>query len=97
MVLVWGFGDVASTLLAAAATSTPTRELNPLVGFLLQIDPLLVVLLKAIVVGTAAAALLASRDVVEGLPGWRAWFATMVAVGSLVVGNNLLVAVDALG
>jgi hypothetical protein len=95
LVLVWGVGDVASTVAAAGATGSPGLELNPLMRILLATDPLLVPLVKLVVVTVAGLALFAWRDVVEQVPGWRAWFATMTGIGSLVVCNNLLVAVAA--
>lgn len=96
LVLVWGVGDVGSTGLAAAATGSTALELNPLMRLLLQVEPLLVPLVKAAVVLAVAVALHGFRDAVEGLPGWRAWFLSMVGVGSLVICNNLAVAVAAL-
>lgn len=96
LAVIWGLGDVASTFFAAAATGAVGGELNPLMRVLLATDPVLVLVLKAAVVLVAAVALLSCRDVVERVPGWRVWFATMLGAGTLVVVNNALVGVAAL-
>jgi hypothetical protein len=95
LVLVWGFGDVLSTFLAAWATGPAGHELNPLVASMLAVEPLLVVALKAGVVLLAGTLLLAYRDVVVSVPGWWAWFGAVILAGSLVVANNTVVALVA--
>lgn len=95
LVLVWGFGDVVSTFLAARVTGAAGRELNPLVASMLAAEPLLVLALKAGVVLLAGTLLLTCRDVVVEVPGWRAWFGAVILAGSLVVANNTAVALAA--
>ena len=96
LVLVWGFGDVASTYFVVAATGTTVGEVNPLIRLMLDTEPLLVIALKAGVVCYAGVVLLACRDVVRRVPGWRAWFTLVVGAGALVVCNNALVGIAAL-
>lgn len=92
LVLVWGFGDVLSTFFAASATGSIAMEANPWMRILLSADPLYVIALKAAVVLYAGIVLLECRDIVERVPGWRAWFAGVVGIGMLVSANNLAVA-----
>lgn len=95
LVLVWGLGDVLSTFAAHAAAGRAGRELNPLVGLMLETEPLLVIALKAGVVLYAGVVLLVCRDVVRTVPGWRVWLSAVVGAGTLVVVNNLAVALVA--
>lgn len=97
LVLVWGLGDVVSTFFAVSLTGTTANELNPLVRVMLDTEPLLLLVLKAGVVLYAGVVLLECRDLVERVPGWRAWFAAVVGVGALVVLNNTAVGLAALG
>lgn len=94
LVLVWGLGDLTSTLFATAATGTASAEFNPWLRVMMAHEPLLVVAVKAAVVLYAGVVLLACRPVVERVPYWRAWFAAVVGVGTLVVANNTIVAVS---
>ena len=94
LVLVWGLGDVVSTLFAAGAAGAG-METNPWIRALLARDPLLVLALKATVVLLAGVVLLECRAVVERVPGWRAWFVGVLTAGSLVTLNNLLVGLAA--
>jgi len=96
LVFIWGLGDVLSTFFAVSVTGTTVNELNPLVRLMLETEPLLVLALKAGVVLYAGVVLLACRDLVERVPGWRLWFAGVVAAGMLVVANNTAVGLAAL-
>jgi hypothetical protein len=95
LVIIWGFGDAASTLFASGAAG-PGLEANPWIRVLLVHHPLLVVALKAAVVLYAGVVLLECRSVVESVPGWRAWFLGVVAVGATVVLTNVYVGLAAL-
>ena len=95
LVLVWGFGDAASTLFASGAAG-PGLEANPWIRLLLVHHPLLVVVLKAAVVLYAGVVLLECRSVVESVPGWRVWFLGVVGVGAAVVLSNVYVGLVAL-
>ncbi|MFB6296933.1 MAG: DUF5658 family protein [Salinirussus sp.] len=90
LVLVWGLGDVISTLLAAA-TAGAALEANPWIRVLLEAEPLLFSVLKAAVVLYAGVVLLVCRPVVERVPGWRLWFVSVVAAGIFVTAGNLAV------
>lgn len=96
LVLVWGLGDISSTYFVVAATGTTVGEVNPLIRLMLDTEPLLVLALKAGVVLYAGVVLLACRDVVSRVPGWRVWFGGLVAAGVLVVCNNAIVGLAAL-
>ena len=96
LVLVWGLGDVASTYFVVAATGSTVGEVNPLIRLMLDTEPLLVLALKAGVVLYAGVVLLACRDVVRRVPGWRVWFGGLVAAGVLVVCNNAIIGLSAL-
>lgn len=96
LVLVWGLGDVVSTFFAVSVTGSTANELNPLVRAMLEVEPLLLLALKAGVVLYAGVVLLECRDIVERVPGWRAWFASVVGAGTLVVLNNTAVGLAAL-
>ena len=95
LVIVWGFGDAASTLVAAAFAG-PSVEANPWIRLLLTQEPLLVVALKAAVVLYAGVILLECRSVVERVPGWRAWFLSVIGLGTLVVLGNVYVGLVAI-
>jgi len=95
LVIVWGFGDAASTLLAMG-TAGAHLEANPWIRLLLAHDPLLMVFLKAAVVLYAGVVLLECRPVVESVPGWRAWFVGVVGLGVAVVLGNVYVGLAAL-
>jgi hypothetical protein len=95
LVIVWGFGDAASTLVAAAFAG-PSLEANPWIRLLLIQEPLLVVALKAAVVLYAGVVLLECRSVVERVPGWRAWFLGVIGLGTLVVLGNVYVGLVAI-
>lgn len=95
LVIVWGFGDAVSTLVAAESAGAAT-EANPWIRVLLAHEPLLVVALKAAVVLYAGVVLLECRPVVERVPGWRAWFLAVVGLGTAVVLSNLYVGLAAL-
>ena len=95
LVVIWGFGDAASTLVAAAFAG-PSLEANPWIRLLLTQEPLLVVALKAAVVLYAGVVLLECRSVVERVPGWRAWFLGVIGLGTLVVLGNVYVGLVAI-
>ncbi|PSQ32330.1 hypothetical protein BRD06_00060 [Halobacteriales archaeon QS_9_67_15] len=95
LVIIWGFGDAASTLVAAAFAG-PSLEANPWIRLLLTQEPLLVVALKAAVVLYAGVVLLECRSVVERVPGWRAWFLGVIGLGTLVVLGNVYVGLVAI-
>jgi len=95
LVIVWGFGDTVSTLLAAEFAGAHL-EANPWIRLLLAHDPMLVVALKGAVVLYAGVVLLACRPVVERVPGWRAWFVGVVGLGAFVVLSNVYVSLTAL-
>jgi hypothetical protein len=96
LVLVWGLGDVVSTYFAVSATGSTVNELNPLVRLMLDTEPLLVVAFKAGIVLYAGVVLLACRDLVQRVPGWRVWFGLVVVAGAVVVANNTAVGLAAL-
>ncbi len=96
LVAVWGAGDVLSTYFAVAATNGVGMEANPWMRVLLEIEPLLVLAVKAAVVLYAGLVLLACRSIVEDVPGWRLWLVGTVVVGWLVVVNNLAIGLAAL-
>jgi len=83
LVFVWGAGDLLSTLVAVNFAGIGAKQ-NPLVRTLLVISPLLLIALKMGVVLSVALTLLASRSLVERVPLWRPWLATVVGVGAVV-------------
>lgn len=89
--LVWGVGDTLTTVLAAHATGSVAGELNPLLRTLLAVDPGAVILLKGAVAVYACVVLLAAREQVTDVPGWRIWLLGMIAAGTLIVAQNLAV------
>ncbi len=95
LVIVWGFGDAVSTLVAVGTVGAQL-EANPWVRVLLAHDPLLLITLKAAVVLYAGVVLLECRSVVESVPGWRAWFVGLIGLGVAVVLGNLYVGLSAL-
>jgi hypothetical protein len=95
VVLVWGFGDAVSTLLAAEAVGF-RHEQNPWLRLLLSIEPLLVPLVKGAVVLLVGVVLLECRDLIESVPLWRAWFAAVIVAGTLVIAGNVYVALSTL-
>ncbi|MFC7019842.1 MULTISPECIES: hypothetical protein [Haloarcula] len=95
VVLVWGFGDAVSTLLAADAVGI-RHEQNPWLRLLFSIEPLLIPLVKGAVVLLVGVVLLECRDVIESVPLWRAWFAAVILAGTLVVAGNVYVALSTL-
>jgi hypothetical protein len=95
LVIIWGFGDAASTLFASGAAG-PGLEANPWIRLLLVHHPLLMVVLKAAVVLYAGVVLLECRSFVESVPGWRVWFLGVVGLGAAVVLSNVYVGLAAL-
>ena len=95
VVLVWGFGDAVSTLLAADAVGI-RHEQNPWLRLLFSIEPLLIPLVKGAVVLFVGVVLLECRDIVESVPLWRAWFVAVIAAGTLVIAGNVYVALSTL-
>lgn len=96
LVTVWGAGDVLSTYFAVAATNGAGMEANPWMRLLFEIEPLLVLAVKAAVVLYVGVVLLACRSIVEEVPGWRFWMLGTVVIGWLVVVNNLAVGLAAM-
>jgi hypothetical protein len=95
IVFVWGFGDVMSTFLALAYTGDAGIEANPWIRALVLYDPLLVLALKGAVVLLVGVVLLECRETVEHAPGWRLWFLGLIGTGTVVVLNNVAVALGA--
>jgi len=91
LVIVWGFADALSTVIAMTVTGSAAAEINPWIRLLLTHEPLLVIVLKGAVALYVGVVLLACRDVVETVPGWRLWFLGVIAVGTAVVVQNLAV------
>ncbi|WP_258560336.1 DUF5658 family protein [Halorhabdus salina] len=91
IVIIWGFADVVSTLLAAATLGSVAAEANPWIRVLLATEPLAVIALKGAVVLYVGVVLLVCRDLIEQVPGWRIWFLGVIAVGTAVVCQNLSV------
>ena len=96
LVAVWGAGDVLSTYFAVAATGGLAMEANPWMRVLLEIEPLLLLAVKAAVVLYVGVVLLSCRSVVERVPGWRVWLYGTIVIGWLVTVNNLAVGFAAL-
>lgn len=90
IVIVWGFGDAVSTLLAAEFAGVHL-EANPWIRLLLTHNPMWVVALKAAVVLYVGVVLLECRSLVERVPLWRGWLGAMVAFGAFVVLSNVYV------
>ena len=89
LIIVWGFADTLSTVVAMTAAGSAASEVNPWIRTLLIHEPLLVIVLKGAVALYVGVVLVACRDVVETVPGWRAWFLTLIAAGTVVVAQNL--------
>ena len=94
LVIVWGFGDAVSTLLAAEFAGVHL-EANPWIRQLLIHHPLSVVVLKAAVVLYAGIVLLECRHLVEQVPWWRTWLLGVVGCGAVVVLLNVYVGLAA--
>lgn len=94
LVLVWGFGDILSTLFAARFAGTGL-EANPWIRLLLTHEPLAVLALKMAVVLYVGVVLLECRDSIEQVPWWRGWLLAIVATGTVVVLNNTYVGLAA--
>jgi hypothetical protein len=90
MVIVWGVCDGLSMVLAAEFAGRQL-EANPLMRALLATPPLAfaVKLGGVLAAGTLA---LAGKRFITTVPGWRVWFAGLIAVGIAVTAVNLLVA-----
>lgn len=91
VVFVWGTGDLFSTLLALYYTGV-WAEANPMIRTLLAHEPLIVVALKGAVMLLVGIVLFEYRSAVERVPRWRLWLASIVGLGTGVVGINLYVA-----
>ncbi|MFB6161852.1 MAG: DUF5658 family protein [Halococcoides sp.] len=93
IVIIWGFGDIVSTLVASAAAGTFHLEANPLIRALLMQDPMLMIGAKATIVLVVGLLLLAMRPIVESVPAWRGWFIGINAFGGVIVLSNVTVAI----
>ena len=91
LVVIWGFADALSTLLAMTVTGSAAAEINPWIRTLLIHEPLAVIVLKGAVALYVGVVLVACQDVVESVPGWRLWFLGVIALGTVVVVQNLAV------
>lgn len=96
VVVVWGFGDAVSTLVALVVTGHASFEANPFVRFLLATDPYLLIALKAGVVLVVGLALVCYRDLIQRTPYWRQWLHAVLVVGLFVVAANLYVGLSSL-
>ncbi len=90
VVIVWGFCDGLSTLLAAEFAGAHL-EANPLIRALLD-TPTLAFAVKFVAALAAGALALAGERFIRTVPGWRIWFASLIGVGLGVTIINLLVA-----
>jgi hypothetical protein len=90
VVVVWGFCDGLSTLLAAEFAGRH-MEANPLIRMLLD-TPALAFAVKLGGAVAAGALALAGERFIKTVPGWRVWFAGLIGVGIAVTTLNLLVA-----
>ena len=90
VVIVWGFCDWLSTLLAASFAGAHL-EANPLIRALLPTPSLAfaVKLLGALAAGGLA---FAGERFIRTVPDWRLWFAGLIGLGLGVTVVNLLVA-----
>jgi len=96
LVVVWGLGDALSTLFALHATGDVGLEANPWIRMLLSSHPVYLPIFKGLVVAVAGGLLLGFRRYVESVPGWRLWFAGLLAVGSAIVAASTVVGVATL-
>ena len=95
-VVVWGFGDAVSTLVALVVTGRPALEVNPLIRAVLVADPYLLIVLKAAVVLVVGLALVRYREPIQRVPCWRQWFHALLGLGLFVVVGNLYVGLSSL-
>jgi hypothetical protein len=96
VVVVWGFGDAVSTLVALVVTGQPAFEVNPFVRYLLTTDPYLLIAMKAAVVLVVGLALVEYREVIQRTPYWRPWLYGTLGLGLFVVAGNLYVGLSPL-
>lgn len=96
LVIIWGFGDSLSTVLASEFSGPEFVEINPLLRAMLAFDPLVVIVVKGAVVLYVGLTLLACREVVKTVPGWQIWFLGVIGVGTVIVLQNLAVVAVAL-
>ncbi|MFB6201368.1 MAG: hypothetical protein ABEI98_05095 [Halorhabdus sp.] len=89
LIVVWGFADTLSTVVAMRVSGSAAAEVNPWIRTLLIHEPLLVVALKGAVVLYVGVVLVVCQDVVETVPGWRLWFLGVIGTGTVVVCQNL--------
>ena len=90
VIVVWGFCDGLSTVLAAAFAGAHL-EANPLIRDLLS-TPTLAFGVKLGGTLAAGALALAGKRFITTVPGWRVWFAALIGLGVGVTSLNLLVA-----
>jgi hypothetical protein len=90
VVIVWGFCDGLSTLLAAEFAGKH-MEGNPLIRALLD-TPTVAFAVKPVASLAAGALALAGERFIRTVPGWRIWFGGLIGVGLGVTVLNLLVA-----
>ncbi|QSG11162.1 putative membrane protein [Halapricum desulfuricans] len=95
LVAVWGVGDALSTLWAIEATGSIGGEANPWIRAVLAHDPALLLVVKTAVVAVVGGLLLSQREFVQSVPGWRLWFGSLLAVGSIIVAGNVSVGLAA--
>jgi hypothetical protein len=96
VVVVWGFGDAVSTLVALVVTGQPAFEVNPFIRVLLLYDPYLLIALKAVVVLVVGLALVEYREIIEATPYWRPWLYGTLGLGLFIVAGNLYVGLSPL-
>jgi hypothetical protein len=94
IVLIWGFGDAVSSLLAAELAGHHL-EANPWIRLLLGEAPLLAIALKLAVALYVGVVLLECRSFVEQVPLWRAWLFSLAFLGAVIVLNNVIIGLHA--